>query len=51
MLRVALQCMASVYGVTVEGQIGIDMKAVKARADKVSDRASRKIETWPGSMP
>ncbi len=42
---------AAEYGVIVEGQIGIDMKAVKARKDKVSDTASRNIETWLRSMP
>lgn len=42
---------AATYGVIVEGQIGIDMKAVKARKDKVSDTASKNIENWLGSMP
>lgn len=42
---------AATYGVIVEGQIGIDMKAVKARKDKVSDTASKNIEIWLRSMP
>lgn len=42
---------AAEYGVIVDGQIGIDMQAVKARKDKVSDTASKNIETWLRSMP
>jgi pyruvate/2-oxoglutarate dehydrogenase complex dihydrolipoamide dehydrogenase (E3) component len=41
---------AADYGVVVQGQIGIDMRAVKARKDKVSDAASKNIETWLRSM-
>jgi pyruvate/2-oxoglutarate dehydrogenase complex dihydrolipoamide dehydrogenase (E3) component len=42
---------AADYGVVVEGQIGIDMKVVKARKDKVSGTASKNIEAWLRSMP
>ncbi|MDQ8699462.1 FAD-containing oxidoreductase [Hyphomicrobium sp. LHD-15] len=42
---------AADYGVLVQGQIGIDMRAVKARKDKVSDSASKNIEAWLRSMP
>ncbi len=42
---------AADYGVVIQGQIGIDMRAVKARKDKVSDAASKNIETWLRSMP
>lgn len=42
---------AAEFGVLTEGQIGIDMRTVKARKDKVSDTASKNIESWLGSMP
>lgn len=37
---------AADYGVRIEGAVGIDMKAVKARKDKVSGDARRNVESW-----
>ncbi|MGI6851889.1 FAD-containing oxidoreductase [Mesorhizobium sp. 1B3] len=41
---------AADYGVTLAGHVGIDMKAVKARKDKVSNDARGNLETWIGGM-
>lgn len=41
---------ASDYGVVLAGGVGIDMKAVKARKDKVSNDARTGLETWIGGM-
>jgi pyruvate/2-oxoglutarate dehydrogenase complex dihydrolipoamide dehydrogenase (E3) component len=38
------------YGVTISGEIGIDMKAVKARKDKVTLDARHGLEKWFGDM-
>ena len=42
---------AADYGVAIEGRIGIDMKRVKARKDKVSANATSGVEAWLKSMP
>jgi pyruvate/2-oxoglutarate dehydrogenase complex dihydrolipoamide dehydrogenase (E3) component len=34
------------YGVSIGGEVAIDMKAVKARKDMVSTRARRGVESW-----
>jgi len=39
------------YGVEITGHVGIDMKKVKARKDRVSDTATANIESWLRSMP
>jgi pyruvate/2-oxoglutarate dehydrogenase complex dihydrolipoamide dehydrogenase (E3) component len=41
---------AASYGVTLEGNVGVDYKAVKARKDKVSDNARNNLEVWIGGM-
>src|SRR5262245_61174465 len=41
---------AADYGVTLAGDVGIDMKAVKARKDKVSNDARSNLEDWIGGM-
>jgi pyruvate/2-oxoglutarate dehydrogenase complex dihydrolipoamide dehydrogenase (E3) component len=38
------------YGVSIEGSIGVNMKAVKARKDAISERSSKGIETWLKGM-
>lgn len=38
------------YGITIKGPIGIDMKAVKARADAVVMKARTNLEAWLRSM-
>lgn len=38
------------YGVTIGGEVGIDMKRVHARAMKVSSDARRNVETWLNGM-
>ena len=42
---------AADYGVTLSGPVGIDMKTVKARKDKVSDDARHRLEEWIAGMP
>ena len=37
---------AAEFGVTIEGKVGIDMKAVKARKDAVSGQSRRGLEDW-----
>ena len=37
---------ASAYGVNVGGSVTVDMKAVKARKDTISEGASRDLEHW-----
>jgi pyruvate/2-oxoglutarate dehydrogenase complex dihydrolipoamide dehydrogenase (E3) component len=37
---------ASDYGVTIDGKVGVDMRAVKARKDAVSGVSRRGVETW-----
>jgi pyruvate/2-oxoglutarate dehydrogenase complex dihydrolipoamide dehydrogenase (E3) component len=37
---------ASEFGVTIGGNVGVDMKAVKARKDMVSGASRRGIEAW-----
>ncbi len=39
------------YGVEITGHVGVDMKKVKARKDRVSDTATANIESWLRSMP
>jgi pyruvate/2-oxoglutarate dehydrogenase complex dihydrolipoamide dehydrogenase (E3) component len=34
------------YGVTIEGRVGVDMRAVKARMDAVSGRSRNGVESW-----
>ncbi len=41
---------AADYGVTLSGSIGVDMKAVKARKDKVSNDARKGLEEWIAGM-
>ena len=41
---------AADYGVVLEGAVGIDMKRVKARADKVSSDARAGVESWLRGM-
>jgi pyruvate/2-oxoglutarate dehydrogenase complex dihydrolipoamide dehydrogenase (E3) component len=41
---------AAVYGVTLSGPVGVDMKAVKARKDKVSNNARANLEAWIAGM-
>jgi pyruvate/2-oxoglutarate dehydrogenase complex dihydrolipoamide dehydrogenase (E3) component len=37
---------AADFGITIEGPVGVDMKRVKARKDKVADTASGNIAAW-----
>src|SRR5436305_12342562 len=37
---------AADFGVTVEGQVGVDMKQVKARKDAISGQSRKDVETW-----
>jgi pyruvate/2-oxoglutarate dehydrogenase complex dihydrolipoamide dehydrogenase (E3) component len=37
---------AADYGVTIEGGVGVDMRAVKARMDAVSGRSRNGVESW-----
>jgi pyruvate/2-oxoglutarate dehydrogenase complex dihydrolipoamide dehydrogenase (E3) component len=41
---------AADFGVVVEGQVGVDMKQVKARKDIISGESSTGIETWLKGM-
>jgi pyruvate/2-oxoglutarate dehydrogenase complex dihydrolipoamide dehydrogenase (E3) component len=41
---------AAEYGVTIAGGVGVDMKAVKARKDRVSGTSRRGIESWLGNL-
>lgn len=41
---------ASDYGVVLTGDVGVDMKAVKARKDKVSNDARTGLEAWIAGM-
>lgn len=41
---------ATDYGVVFQGSVGIDMKRVKARADKVSSDARAGVESWLRGM-
>jgi pyruvate/2-oxoglutarate dehydrogenase complex dihydrolipoamide dehydrogenase (E3) component len=41
---------ASEYGVTVGGSVGVDMKAVKARKDKVTEASRSGVESWLDGM-
>ena len=42
---------ASEFGVTIDGKVGVDMKKVKARKDKVSGDVRRGNEEWLQSLP
>ncbi|WP_054311706.1 FAD-containing oxidoreductase [Mesorhizobium sp. 1M-11] len=42
---------AADYGVTLSGPVGVDMKVIKARKDKVSNDARKGLEDWIASMP
>ncbi|MCG7509155.1 FAD-containing oxidoreductase [Mesorhizobium retamae] len=42
---------AADYGVMLSGPVGVDMKAIKARKDKVSNDARKGLEEWIASMP
>lgn len=42
---------AADYGVMLSGAVGVDMKAIKARKDKVSNDARKGLEEWIASMP
>jgi len=37
---------AADYGVTIDGRVGVDMRAVKKRKDAVSEVSRRGVETW-----
>src|SRR5690242_15329664 len=41
---------ASDYGVVIDGGVRVDMKAVKARADKVSGESRKGVEDWLRGM-
>jgi pyruvate/2-oxoglutarate dehydrogenase complex dihydrolipoamide dehydrogenase (E3) component len=41
---------AADYGVVIQGEIGIDMKRVKARADTVASNARKGVEKWLRGM-
>jgi len=41
---------AASYGVTLQGNVGVDYSAVKARKDKVSGDARAGLEAWIGGM-
>jgi len=38
------------YGVTIDGDVGVDMKRVKARKDEVSGFSNKNVEKWLKSM-
>jgi pyruvate/2-oxoglutarate dehydrogenase complex dihydrolipoamide dehydrogenase (E3) component len=42
---------ASEFGVTIDGRVGVDMKKVKARKDRVSGDVRRGNEEWLQSLP
>src|ERR1700712_4647659 len=37
---------AAEYGIRIEGSIGADLRAVKARKDKIVDASRTGLETW-----
>ena len=39
------------YGVVIDGQVSVDMKAVKARKDQVSGKSRTGVEEWLKTMP
>ena len=39
------------YGVVIDGQVNVDMKAVKARKDQVSGKSRTGVEEWLKSTP
>ena len=39
------------FGVTIEGQVAVDMKAVKARKDEISRQSREGLEVWLKKMP
>jgi pyruvate/2-oxoglutarate dehydrogenase complex dihydrolipoamide dehydrogenase (E3) component len=41
---------AAEYGVTLNGPVGVDMKALKARKDKVSGNSRNGVESWLKAM-
>jgi pyruvate/2-oxoglutarate dehydrogenase complex dihydrolipoamide dehydrogenase (E3) component len=41
---------AADYGVALSGPVGVDMKAIKARKDKVSNDARANLEAWIAGM-
>lgn len=41
---------AAEYGVIIEGQVGVDMKRVKARKDAVAGGSRAKVESWLKGM-
>jgi pyruvate/2-oxoglutarate dehydrogenase complex dihydrolipoamide dehydrogenase (E3) component len=42
---------AAEFGVTIDGNVGVDMKAVKARKDAVSGTSRRGLEGWLRTLP
>jgi pyruvate/2-oxoglutarate dehydrogenase complex dihydrolipoamide dehydrogenase (E3) component len=42
---------AAEFGVTIDGKVGVDMKAVKARKDMVSGTSRRSLEGWLRNLP
>jgi pyruvate/2-oxoglutarate dehydrogenase complex dihydrolipoamide dehydrogenase (E3) component len=42
---------AAEYGVTITGEVTVDMKRVKARKDQVSGQSNTGVEKWLKSMP
>ncbi|WP_240232110.1 FAD-containing oxidoreductase [Devosia lacusdianchii] len=39
------------FGVTIKGAVGVDMKAVKARKDRVVNASVQSLSDWLGGMP
>jgi pyruvate/2-oxoglutarate dehydrogenase complex dihydrolipoamide dehydrogenase (E3) component len=37
---------AADFGVVINGQVGVDMKKVKARKDAVSGQSQKNVESW-----
>src|SRR5436190_20771959 len=42
---------AADYGVVIDGSIGVDMKAVKARKDRIAGASREGLEKWLSSIP
>jgi pyruvate/2-oxoglutarate dehydrogenase complex dihydrolipoamide dehydrogenase (E3) component len=41
---------AADYGVTLGGEVGVDMAAVKARKDRIVEKSRGNVESWLGKM-
>ena len=42
---------AARYGVTLGGEVGVDMKAVKARKDRIVNESVQSLTTWLSGLP